>query len=198
MTTNSTDRPAYVAPRWIPTKDVAKLVRAYLKREHPGVKFSVRSDSYSGGSAVRVRVPYLWTRQQERALWEVLSPWGSTGFDGMTDSSYGKSHALCPTHGVTLTAVDAHWGTEGYVGDMCCGKAEPVHMGASYVSVQRDWQRPAGITRADDVRKGDNVEGWTVADVARDFVHSDGDKIKITFTDRPPLTLPGDAILTRS
>lgn len=191
-------RPDYVAPRWVPTKDVAKLVRAYLKREHPGVKFSVRSDSYSGGSAIRVTVPYLWTRGQEHELWLTLSSWGSSGFDGMTDSSYGKSHALCPVHGVTLTHVDAHFGTDEVIGDMCCGAAEPVHLGASYVTVSREWQRPAGITRACDVRKGDNVEGWTVTDVARDFVHSDGDKIKITFTDRPSIILDGDTILTRS
>lgn len=155
MTT--TERPAYVSPRWIPTTDVAKLVRKYLKATHPGVKFSVRSDKYSGGSSVRVTAPYTWTRQQERDLYLTLTTWGSSGFDGMTDSSYGKAHYLCPEHWVTLSYVGGHWGAEERVEDPCCANAEPVHMGTSYVQVQRDWQRPDGITRADGARRGDVI-----------------------------------------
>ena len=39
---------------YISVAATAKLVRHALKREFPGVKFSVRSTSYSGGSSVRV------------------------------------------------------------------------------------------------------------------------------------------------
>lgn len=42
---------------WLGPAQVAKLLRVHLKREFPGVKFSVRSESYSGGSSVRVE----WT-----------------------------------------------------------------------------------------------------------------------------------------
>ena len=192
MTT--TDRPAYVAPRWIPTKDVARLVRAYLKREHPGVKFSVRSDSYSGGSAVRVTAPYIWTRQQERDLWRTLSSWGSTGFDGMTDSSYAKSHVLCPTHGVSLVYVGGHWGADEMIGDPCCADAEPVNLGASYVTVSREWQRPAGISWVSDLRKGDLVNGWRVRTVEGNV---GSDDYTVHFDSRPPLTLP-DVIVHRA
>lgn len=196
MTT--TERPAYVSPRWIPTKDVAKIVRAYLKKTYPGVKFSVRSDSYSGGSAVRVSVPYTWTHEQERELWSTLSPWGSSGFDGMTDNSYSKGHTMCPEHFVTLIQVDAHFGTDGYIGDPCCANAEVVHIGASYVSVSREWQRPDGITWASGARKGDVINGWTVSDVRRGYVTGKEDTVTLLFADRPPLQFPADVILTRS
>lgn len=194
-------RPNYVSPRWIPTKDVAKLVRAYLKTTYPGQKFSVRSDSYSGGSAVRVSVPYTWTREAERELWVTLSPWGSSGFDGMTDSSYSKGHALCPVHGVQLTYVGGHYGAEEQVRDMCCANAEPVNLGASYVQVSREWQRPDGITRAADARPGEAVDlgdgrlKW-VRSVDSVMTH-DRDLTRITYTDGTNDTYRADVILTR-
>ena len=39
---------------YLSVADTAKLVRSALKKAFPGVKFSVRSTSYSGGSSVRV------------------------------------------------------------------------------------------------------------------------------------------------
>ena len=39
---------------YVSVADTAKLVRSALKQAFPGVKFSVRSTSYSGGSSVRV------------------------------------------------------------------------------------------------------------------------------------------------
>jgi hypothetical protein len=125
---------------YVSTKDVAKLVRQHLKSKYLGEKFSVRSESYAGGSAVRVTHPADWTDEQHRALWAELSPWGSSGFDGMTDSSYSKGHHLCPEHGVTLTAVGAHWGALEKALDVCCEAAQPVSLGASYVTVDRDWR----------------------------------------------------------
>jgi hypothetical protein len=126
----------YVPLRWVKTTEVAKLIRAYLKQNYPGQKFSVRSDSYSGGSAVRVETPPTWTREQTSDLYRELAPWGSRGFDGMTDSSYGKGHTICPVHFVTLTSVGSYWGHDAETMEPCCDQAEPVNMGASYVSVQ--------------------------------------------------------------
>src|SRR3712207_2882445 len=103
--------------RWIDTRDVANLVRQELKTNWDGKRagvpdgwnYSVRIDRYSGGSAVRVTVPKDYPEAVERDLYRKLSPWGSHGFDGMTDSTYGKGHHLCPEHGVKLTAVGSHW-----------------------------------------------------------------------------------------
>lgn len=193
----STDRAStYVPPRWIDTRDVAKLVRAFLKREHPGVKFSVRIDRYAGGSSVRVSAPYAWTHAQERELCLTLSSWSSSGFDGMTDSSYPKSHTLCPTHGVRLVYVGAHWGTDDVIADPCCADAEPVNLGASHVTVSREWQRPAGITRASDVRKGDVLPFGTVADVDRYRASGEG-RVRIIYTDGMASEHDDDVILPR-
>lgn len=35
--------------RYVSAKDTAVLIRGALKREFPGVKFSVRSETYAGG-----------------------------------------------------------------------------------------------------------------------------------------------------
>lgn len=125
---------------YISTKDTAKLVRSYLKTAHPGEKFSVRSEHYAGGSAVRVEHPDHWTDDQHRALWATLSPWGSQGFDGMTDSTYSKGHTLCADHGVRLRYVGQHWGALETTQEPCCDQAEPVSLGASYVTVSRAWR----------------------------------------------------------
>ena len=126
--------------RYIPTKDVAKLVRSYLKVAYPGERFSVRSEHYAGGSAIRVTHPATWDDAQHKALWSELHTWGSSGFDGMTDSSYSKGHTLCADHGVRLRYVGEHWGSLETTQEACCDQAEPVSLGASYVTVSRDWR----------------------------------------------------------
>lgn len=42
---------------YLTVAEVAKLVRRSLNEAFPGVKFSVRSKSYSGGASIRVK----WT-----------------------------------------------------------------------------------------------------------------------------------------
>ncbi|MCK5548164.1 MAG: hypothetical protein KAI64_04065, partial [Thermoplasmata archaeon] len=39
---------------WLPAKDVAKLVRGVLKKMFPETKFSVRTNTYSGGASIDV------------------------------------------------------------------------------------------------------------------------------------------------
>ncbi len=70
---------------YISTVETAKIIRRELARAFPGVRFSVRSQSYSGGSHVNVR----WTdgpstRQVDRAVGRFS---GKT-FDGMDDSTH--------------------------------------------------------------------------------------------------------------
>jgi hypothetical protein len=47
--------PSEKPSRWVPVAETAKTIRAALKAKFPGVKFSVRSQSYSMGSSVHVR-----------------------------------------------------------------------------------------------------------------------------------------------
>lgn len=123
--------------RYIPARDVAKLVRAHVKAFDPDVKFHVRTEH---GSTVRVYVPKDYSRELERKLYLQLTSWGSSGFDGMTDSSYAKGHTLCPDHGIRLTYVGGHWGADAEYREHCCAKAEGVHIGAGYVFVSREWR----------------------------------------------------------
>lgn len=40
--------------KYLSCAETAKLVRATLKKQFPGVKFTVRSDTYAGGASIRV------------------------------------------------------------------------------------------------------------------------------------------------
>lgn len=66
----------------IDTKEVAKLVRKSLKEAFPGVKFSVRTDRYSGGSSIRIG----WTDgPTEKQVNAVAQRFAGGYFDGMID-----------------------------------------------------------------------------------------------------------------
>jgi hypothetical protein len=71
------------------TTDTAKLIRAALRESFPGIKFGVRSKSYSGGSSINVSwVDGPTTRQVE----SITDRFAGAGFDGMTDcKSYHRT-----------------------------------------------------------------------------------------------------------
>jgi hypothetical protein len=75
---------------YIRPADTAKLVRAALKESFPGVKFSVRTDTYSGGASIHVG----WTdgpnTKQVESITDVFS---GSYFDGMIDYK-GSRYAL--------------------------------------------------------------------------------------------------------
>lgn len=78
---------------YLSVADTAKLVRKALKADFPGVKFSVRSSSYSGGASIDVR----WTDGPTEKSVRGKTLWLYTGgsFDGMTDSmSYHDSMVM--------------------------------------------------------------------------------------------------------
>lgn len=69
--------------------DTAKKVRKELKNNFPGVKFSIRSSSYSGGSSVRV----TWIDGPARkAVEEIAQRFSGASFDGMTDMKSYKGY----------------------------------------------------------------------------------------------------------
>lgn len=81
---------------YLSAAEVAKqLVRPALKAAFPGVKFSVRSDSYAGGASIRVR----WTDgPKRRAVDAVVDRFQGADFDGMRDMkvSRGSLHLHGP------------------------------------------------------------------------------------------------------
>lgn len=69
--------------------DTAKLLRAALKEAFPGVKFSVKSSTYSGGASIRVH----WVDGPRTARVEPIAQrFAGASFDGMIDlKSYHTS-----------------------------------------------------------------------------------------------------------
>lgn len=94
--------------KYLSCAETAKLVRQALKESFPGVKFSVRSDVYSGGASIRVRYldgPALGMVESVAKFFE------GAYFDGMIDYKGSRTHKL---------------------------DGELVHLGANFVFVDRD------------------------------------------------------------
>lgn len=77
--------------RYISAADTAKLIRKALKESFPGVKFSVRTSTYSGGASIRVCWTDGPTRKQVAAVAGVFS---GSYFDGMIDYQGALYHTL--------------------------------------------------------------------------------------------------------
>lgn len=140
--------------------ETAKLVRAALKKAFPGVKFSVRSETYSMGASIHVR----WTDgPTDTAVRAVTDVYAGADFDGMVDLKVYCDHWLHPDGTVTL----AHRpGTNGsfveQVGDPVGPTAQLVSFGADYVFTNRkisgEWKAEIldvfaarmGVDRVDD------------------------------------------------
>lgn len=128
------------ATRYLSCAETAKLVRKALKREFPGVKFSVRSRVYSGGASIRVR----WTDgPTESDVKAVAGVYAGGGFDGMIDMAFSVYTWLLPDG-------SAQWGRSSGTGGQrgsCPGydhekphpDAELVRMGADFVFCDRDY-----------------------------------------------------------
>ena len=131
----SSGKPAFAD---VSLPDTAKLIRATLKAKFPGVKFSVRSSRYAGGSSIDVR----WNDGPgQSAVQDVIAPYASRGFDGMIDMAYCKGGWLYP---------DGSAGFRSSQGGQCSGGSAPAYklaaasddaiparFGPSYVSAQR-------------------------------------------------------------
>lgn len=77
--------------KYIGVADVAKLLRKALKESFPGVKFSVRSKSYSGGSSISVSYvdgPSVGLVESVAKMFE------GAYFDGMIDYKGSVNHRL--------------------------------------------------------------------------------------------------------
>lgn len=121
---------------WYSCVETAKLVRAALAREFPGVRFGVRSSVYSGGASIRVTVPK--GGPDRRAVQRVVDPYKGAGFDGMIDMEYYRD-AFIDEVGRVRGIDDP--GTEGSRGSVpAYHDAQPpgtrrVHFGANYIFV---------------------------------------------------------------
>jgi len=181
------------SPRYIDTKDQAKLVRAALKKAFPGQKFSVTIDRYAGGSSIDVR----WTdgpltKDVDAVAWAYRG--GS--FDGMIDLGYTWTSWLAPdgSAGIAKSA-----GTTGSVPpidnmDAVPAGAELVRFGGTYVfchrdvsdvvakrAAARDWIMGHCVTTGDGASA--RFGKWWVNDLAVSMVYlmRDGDDLATGF-----------------
>lgn len=73
--------------------ETAKLVRATLKSKWPGVKFSVRSETYSMGASIRVAwIDGPTTKEVDHAV----NPYVGADFNGMEDIKEYRDALLLP------------------------------------------------------------------------------------------------------
>jgi hypothetical protein len=68
--------------RYISVVETARMIRTALREAFPGVRFSVRSSSYSGGASININYTDGPTNAQVKA---VVSNFEGSYFDGMTD-----------------------------------------------------------------------------------------------------------------
>lgn len=119
---------------YIPVADTAKLIRPLLKAAFPGVKFSVKSDSYAGGASIDIS----WTDgPSKKAVEKIAKPFAGAGFDGMIDMKYSKSAWLLPdgtaTWGSSSGTGDSRGSEPGYKYEKPHPDAKKVHFGSDYV-----------------------------------------------------------------
>lgn len=113
---------------YIHTVEAAKMLRKRLRDEFPGIKFSVRCESYSMGSHMNV----CWTDgPTSRQVSEIAAPYSGTRFDGMIDMSYHCDSWLLPDGRVVYAGSN---GTEGSRGSVPKSWTEKPHPDAKMVS----------------------------------------------------------------
>lgn len=139
---------------YLSAAETAKLLRKQLKLKFPGIKFSVRSKTYSLGASIDIS----WTDGPTTNQVEpVTNPFAGAGFDGMIDLKYHSTSWLMPDGSVSFASTD---GTEGSMGMVPANRewmpdpdAKLVSFGADYVFCHRnyspDFYRRAALRAAE-------------------------------------------------
>lgn len=123
--------------------ETAKLVRAALKAAFPGVKFSVRSDTYSGGASIDVH----WTDgPTDKAISAVTDRYVGSQFDSTIDLKTYCAHYLLPDGTVVFAGTPGTEGSRGVLprieNDAPAG-ARRVHFGADHIFTHRHFSERA-------------------------------------------------------
>jgi hypothetical protein len=113
--------------------ETAKLVRVALKREFPGVKFSVKSSVYSGGASINID----WLDGPTTSAVDKIGKQFAGGrFDGMIDMAYSVEHWLLPD-GTAIIAKSP--GSSSSMGMDAPIPEQPMPEGARRVSFGADY-----------------------------------------------------------
>jgi len=124
--------------KYLTCAETAKLIRKDLKSQFPKIKFSVRSDTYSGGASIRV----YWTDGPTPDQVEnVVNVYESKGFDGSIDLAYGKTAFILQSGEIVYGNSQGSEGSRG--ADPAIKRklpegAEEVSFGANYIFCNRE------------------------------------------------------------
>ncbi len=122
--------------RHLTVAETAKLIRGQLKPRFPGVKFSVRSSSYSMGASIHIS----WTDgPRARVVDQVVKGFEGKSFDGMNDLATHQDSWLLPDGTADLAhRADSYGGSvPSYDSEAPYLEAEKVSFGADYVFTNR-------------------------------------------------------------
>ena len=122
--------------RYYTVTETAKLIRPILAKHFPGVKFSVRSSSYSGGASIDVS----WTDgPRSSTVDEFIKGFEGRSFDGMNDLATDQKSWLLSDGSADLAhRPDSYGGSiPEFVSDAPHPDAQMVHFGANYVFSNR-------------------------------------------------------------
>ncbi len=171
--------------RRVDVTETATLVRKLLKQTFgKAVKFSVRSDRYSGGSGVYVG----WTDGPTVGeVDKVVAVFDGQRFESMSDCTYSADQWHCAEHGARTAELYGGdtFCPNGVGASRCCAKAELVHF-ANTISTSRELspETLATLTAAVALDLGMTIEtyepnrflpeaddflGCLVAEAAREF-----------------------------
>lgn len=122
---------------YISVADTAKLIRKDLKRHFPAIKFSVRSESYSGGASINI----YWTNGPTTDQVEnVVCAYNGSGFDGMIDLKYSNSAFILESGEVVSGNSQGTENSGGYnpaIKRELPKGAKEVHFGADFIFCNR-------------------------------------------------------------
>jgi hypothetical protein len=150
--------------KYLSCAETAKLVRIELKKNFPGVKFSVRSSVYSGGASIDISWILGSTTKEVDA---VAGQYESADFDGSIDMETRYDHWLLLDGSAIIKHGPGTEGSMGYipaVSNQMPPGAIPVSFGAHYVQCQRryaeQWQDELILINqiATDMCKLQNIE----------------------------------------
>ncbi len=130
------------AIRRIDVAGCAKLIRSQLNREYPGVKFSVKSKRYAGGSSIDITYPAELTADEIKHVKTVTEAFQSKSFDGMIDLAYSWSSWLLRDGSALPAYCRGTVESGGYApafDNPNPGDAELVSFGSDYVFITKKW-----------------------------------------------------------
>ena len=136
-----------MARKYISTTDTAKLIRKSLKEAFPGVKFSVVSSKYSGGSSISIKwIDGPTTEQVD----EITSRFEGSYFDGSIDYK-GSRYAMMSGEQVHFSAdfIFTHRGNS----EMAINLAI-YGLSVAYPGNFRDYVAKHGIVTIEDYNTG--------------------------------------------